>query len=67
MKPYLKGFHLSLETWRGGRDSEGWKLTKHQESVAKEGGADATTSSLDDPKVVTHSLTGHDGPNDGPA
>ena len=23
MKPYLKGFHLSLETWRGGRDSEG--------------------------------------------
>ena len=30
MKPYLKGFHLSLETWRGGRDSEGWKLPKQQ-------------------------------------
>jgi hypothetical protein len=27
MKPYLKGFHLSLETWRGGRDDEGWKAT----------------------------------------
>ena len=26
MKPYLKGFHLSLEMWRGGRDAEGWKL-----------------------------------------
>ena len=26
MKPYLKGFHLSLETWRGGRDEEGWKV-----------------------------------------
>lgn len=26
MRPYLKGFHLSLEMWRGGRDSEGWKL-----------------------------------------
>ena len=26
MKPYLKGFHLSLEMWRGGRDLEGWKL-----------------------------------------
>ena len=26
MKPYLKGFHLSLETWRGGRDEEGWKI-----------------------------------------
>jgi hypothetical protein len=26
MKPYLKGFHLLLETWREGRDEEGWKL-----------------------------------------
>ena len=26
MKPYLKGFHLSLEMWRGGRDAEGWKM-----------------------------------------
>ncbi len=25
-KPYLKGFHLSLETWHGGRDLEGWKV-----------------------------------------
>ena len=25
MKPYLKGFHLSFETWRGGRDHKGWK------------------------------------------
>ena len=24
LKPYLKGFHLSLETWRGGRDHKGW-------------------------------------------
>ena len=26
MKPYLKGFHLSMETWQVGRDEEGWKL-----------------------------------------
>jgi hypothetical protein len=26
MKPYLKGFHLSLEMWRGDRDAEGWKI-----------------------------------------
>ena len=26
MKPYLKGLHLSLEMWRGGRDAEGWKV-----------------------------------------
>ena len=30
LKPYLKGFHLSLETWRGGRDAEGWKLPPKQ-------------------------------------
>ncbi len=28
MKPYLKGFHLSLEAWHGGQDAEGWKLTE---------------------------------------
>lgn len=26
MTPYLKGIHLTLETWRGGRNEEGWKL-----------------------------------------
>jgi hypothetical protein len=68
MKPYLKGFHLSLETWRGGRDSEGWKLPKQREGVTKEEDTEATTSSLDDLKVdlITRSLTGRDGPNDGP-
>ena len=24
--PYLKGFHLTIKMWRGGRDLEGWKL-----------------------------------------
>jgi hypothetical protein len=26
MRPFLKGFHLTLEMWRGNRDAEGWKL-----------------------------------------
>ncbi len=26
MKPYLKGFHLSLVTWQGNQDSKGWKI-----------------------------------------
>lgn len=26
MKPYLKGFHLSLKMWQGGCDCEGWKV-----------------------------------------
>mmetsp|Transcript_21443 Transcript_21443/g.30696 ORF Transcript_21443/g.30696 Transcript_21443/m.30696 type:complete len:502 (+) Transcript_21443:2685-4190(+) len=25
--PYLKGFHLTLDSWRPGRDSDGWRLT----------------------------------------
>ena len=33
MKPYLKGFHLSLEMWRGGRDEEGWKLKQDPVTV----------------------------------
>jgi hypothetical protein len=28
LKPYLKGFHLLLEMWRGGRDVEGWRIRK---------------------------------------
>ncbi len=31
MKPYLKGFHLCLEMWRGGRDTEGWKVREPRE------------------------------------
>jgi hypothetical protein len=26
MKPYLKGIHLTLDSWRRGRDHEGWKM-----------------------------------------
>jgi hypothetical protein len=27
MVPYLKGFHLTIEMWRGNRDEDGWKLS----------------------------------------
>ena len=33
MIPYLKGFHLSLEMWRGGRDEEGWKVAPRSEDA----------------------------------
>ena len=40
MKPYLKGFHLLLETWRGGWDAEGWKTKpgKIKETETRAGG-----------------------------
>jgi hypothetical protein len=25
--PYPKGIHLTLDSWRPGQDSDGWKLT----------------------------------------
>jgi hypothetical protein len=37
MKPYLKGFHLLLETWRGGRDTEGWRLKGKPAQIVMDG------------------------------
>ena len=34
MVPYLKGFHLTIEMWRGNRDAEGWKLSPKQLSAS---------------------------------
>jgi hypothetical protein len=36
MKPYLKGFHLLLETWRRGRDDKGWKVSTKEEREVKQ-------------------------------
>ena len=30
MKPYLKGIHQTLDSWRKGRDKEGWKLSNRE-------------------------------------
>lgn len=36
MVPYLKGFHLTIEMWRGNRDSDGWKLPVSQLSQERD-------------------------------
>jgi hypothetical protein len=28
--PYLKGIHLTLDSWQPGRDSEGWRVSNQQ-------------------------------------
>ncbi len=33
LKLYLKGFHLSLKTWGGGRNPKGWKECERQISL----------------------------------
>lgn len=62
MVPYLKGFHLTIENWRGSRDSEGWKfdpahISEEQEDQVEEEGEKAAVAhkiveDLDD--VVYH-------------
>jgi len=34
MVPYLKGFHLTIELWCGGRDADGWKLKGEMNSLS---------------------------------
>jgi hypothetical protein len=40
--PYVKGFHLTAEMWRGNRDEEGWKLPleKCSDALLGEDGSD---------------------------
>ena len=38
MVPYLKGIHQTLDGWREGRDSDGWKLTVSELKAAKDSG-----------------------------
>ena len=33
--PFLKGVHLNLDSWRKGRDEEGWKKDKRSDSNDK--------------------------------
>jgi len=42
MVPYLKGIHLSLDSWRPWRGSDGWKMTQAQITLAlNEGSLDS--------------------------
>jgi hypothetical protein len=38
MVPYLKGFHLTLDGWRGGRDDDGWKYVGREAREAQDQG-----------------------------
>jgi hypothetical protein len=64
MVPYLKGFHLTIEMWRGGWDADGWKLKEGNNSLITSlttvGELDvlrAGTHGLDLDKVATYSPT----------
>ncbi len=52
MVPYLKGFHLMIEMWKGGRDAKGWKLR---------GGDDGLVSSAQSLSSLDATQAGHHG------
>jgi hypothetical protein len=58
MKSYLKGFHLSLEMWRGGRDSEGWRIQGVNARVSNAAGeaSPMEANNIEDVKIqlLTH-------------
>ena len=51
MVPYLKGFHLTIEMWRGGRDTSGYKLTDDDDISVPSLNA---TSNLDCTRALSH-------------
>ncbi len=46
MVPYLKGFHLTIETWSGGRDKEGYKVKQSRSASVVESKTDEATPAL---------------------
>jgi hypothetical protein len=36
MAPFILGFHLTIDSWRPGRDEEVWKLQQSQEEASLE-------------------------------
>ncbi len=60
MKTYLNGFHLSFETWQGGRDKEGWKVPAKamQAGVIKKEGPAAMSNVK--PSLHTQTAAGWD-------
>jgi hypothetical protein len=69
MKPYLKGFHISLERWREGCDSEGWKIHARPASEEDDTKEDITDEgNFDEYKIqlLTNSLAEEEAWQDGP-
>jgi hypothetical protein len=52
MAPYLKGFHLTIEMWRGGHDIEGWKVQDNTSA--------GSSASLDSLGITKAGMRGRD-------
>jgi len=52
LKPYLKGINLSMETWRGNRDAEGYKLPPDSESTSSASPSTALPSESPEDELI---------------
>lgn len=59
MKPYLKGFHLTLHGWRPDRNEEGWKIHVTRDKTLDAGGTikdvlePVSNITVEEPQFVT--------------
>jgi hypothetical protein len=67
MVPYLKGFHLTIEMWRGSRDADGWRTREVDECLVDSFGllACAEVSDVATPKLLLASAHMAHAPPDG--
>lgn len=56
MIPYIKGFHLTAEMWRGNRDNEGWKLPVTERFDEKGKPREEVDEQDDDDEALKHRL-----------
>jgi len=49
MRPYLKGIHATLDSWRPGRDADGWRLGKRKRDSPPNDCGSSLVDAEDDP------------------
>ena len=52
MNSYLKGLHLTLDSWRPHREKEGWKIQGEQLKMSEMGGKWNNVEKVDRPSLV---------------
>ena len=55
MVPYLKGIHLTLDSWRSGRDKDGWKIMGNTRRISEEEKENFTSETFTSSAFFTNS------------
>ena len=71
LMPFLKGFYLTMNAWRGGRNKDGWKLSSkewiaHLQPKLSDADVDTLCGFLDEPDEDGTKTSSHDSPPEAP-